>query len=215
MNKLAVLKQSVHTISSKAAPWIHKFHLFHIERLLQGALLRLIGRWLVHTFAIHRTSVNCKPCWHLVCIELYKEMKCLHHIDNSAFSVCSFCMSFVSFRYYFIVFNASVLYFQTTRPLLRPGQCLYLVPSLRQVIQSLEEVADQDHSWRAELMMQVTLQYSLSCLSWISPVLIMSSLTLESWGWCTELINFCPQIPRSLVNMLHYSSLCNGESVLM
>ncbi|XP_030298554.1 cilia- and flagella-associated protein 46 isoform X3 [Sparus aurata] len=58
-------------------------------------------------------------------------------------------------RYYFIVFNASVLYFQTTRPLLRPGQCLYLVPSLRQVIQSLEEVADQDHSWRAELMMHL------------------------------------------------------------
>ncbi|KAM8739310.1 cilia- and flagella-associated protein 46 isoform 1-T1 [Acanthopagrus schlegelii] len=58
-------------------------------------------------------------------------------------------------RYYFIVFNASVLYFQTVRPLLLPGQCLHLVPSLRQVIQSLEEVADQDHSWRAELMMHL------------------------------------------------------------
>ncbi|XP_070772644.1 cilia- and flagella-associated protein 46 [Enoplosus armatus] len=58
-------------------------------------------------------------------------------------------------RYYFIVFNASVLYFQTVRPLLQPGRCLHLVPSLRQVVQSLEEVADQDHSWRAELMMHL------------------------------------------------------------
>ncbi|XP_040906348.1 cilia- and flagella-associated protein 46 [Toxotes jaculatrix] len=57
--------------------------------------------------------------------------------------------------YHFMVFNASVLYFQTVRPLLQPGRCLHLVPSLRQVVQSLEEVADQDHSWRAELMMHL------------------------------------------------------------
>uniref|UniRef100_A0A3Q3EX01 Tetratricopeptide repeat domain 40 n=1 Tax=Labrus bergylta TaxID=56723 RepID=A0A3Q3EX01_9LABR len=56
----------------------------------------------------------------------------------------------------FIVFNASVLYLHTVRPLLEPGRCHHLVPSLRQVVRSLEEVADQDHSWRAELMMQVT-----------------------------------------------------------
>uniref|UniRef100_UPI0037E7646D cilia- and flagella-associated protein 46 n=1 Tax=Semicossyphus pulcher TaxID=241346 RepID=UPI0037E7646D len=55
----------------------------------------------------------------------------------------------------FIVFNASVLYFHTVRPLLQPGRCHHLVPSLRQVVQSLEEVADQDHSWRAELMMHL------------------------------------------------------------
>ncbi|XP_059214821.1 cilia- and flagella-associated protein 46 [Centropristis striata] len=58
-------------------------------------------------------------------------------------------------RYNFLVFNASVLYFQTVRPLLQPGRCLHLVPSLRQVVQSLEEVADQDHSWRAQLMMHL------------------------------------------------------------
>ncbi|XP_044228761.1 cilia- and flagella-associated protein 46 isoform X1 [Thunnus albacares] len=58
-------------------------------------------------------------------------------------------------RYHFMVFNASVLYFQTVRPLLQPGRCLHLVSSLRQVVQSLEEVADQDHSWRAELMMHL------------------------------------------------------------
>ncbi|XP_051232115.1 cilia- and flagella-associated protein 46 [Dicentrarchus labrax] len=58
-------------------------------------------------------------------------------------------------RYHFLVFNASVLYFQTVRPLLQPGRCLHLIPSLRQVVQSLEDVADQDHSWRAELMMHL------------------------------------------------------------
>ncbi|KAK2823968.1 hypothetical protein Q5P01_021143 [Channa striata] len=58
-------------------------------------------------------------------------------------------------RYNFMVFNASVLYFQAVRPLLRSGRCFHLVPSLRQVVQSLEEVADQDHSWRAELMMHL------------------------------------------------------------
>ncbi|XP_042358180.1 cilia- and flagella-associated protein 46 [Plectropomus leopardus] len=58
-------------------------------------------------------------------------------------------------RCFFMVFNASVLYFQTVRPLLQPGRCLHLVPSLRQVVQSLEEVVDQDHSWRAELMMHL------------------------------------------------------------
>ncbi|XP_071380722.1 cilia- and flagella-associated protein 46 [Centroberyx affinis] len=58
-------------------------------------------------------------------------------------------------RYHFVVFNASVLYFQTVRPLLQPGRRLHLVPSLRQVVRGLEEVAERDHSWRAELMMHL------------------------------------------------------------
>ncbi|KAF7668645.1 hypothetical protein LDENG_00299490 [Lucifuga dentata] len=58
-------------------------------------------------------------------------------------------------RYHFMVFNASVLYLQTVRPLLQPGRCFQLLSSLRQVVQSLDEVSEQDHSWRAELMMQV------------------------------------------------------------
>ncbi|KAK5853567.1 hypothetical protein PBY51_014709 [Eleginops maclovinus] len=58
-------------------------------------------------------------------------------------------------RDFFIVFNASVLYFQTVRLFLQPGWGSHLVPSLRQVVRSLEEVAEQDHSWRAELMMHL------------------------------------------------------------
>uniref|UniRef100_A0A087XKH0 Cilia and flagella associated protein 46 n=1 Tax=Poecilia formosa TaxID=48698 RepID=A0A087XKH0_POEFO len=56
---------------------------------------------------------------------------------------------------HFLVFNTSVLYFQGVRPLLQPGLCHHLVPSLKQVVKSLEEVDDQDHSWRAELMIQL------------------------------------------------------------
>uniref|UniRef100_A0A3P9HU19 Cilia and flagella associated protein 46 n=1 Tax=Oryzias latipes TaxID=8090 RepID=A0A3P9HU19_ORYLA len=59
---------------------------------------------------------------------------------------------FVSNRCHFMVFNASVLYFQKVRPLLQPGWFRFLVPSLKVVVQSLEEVDDKDHSWRAELM---------------------------------------------------------------
>uniref|UniRef100_A0A3Q3W8A3 Uncharacterized protein n=1 Tax=Mola mola TaxID=94237 RepID=A0A3Q3W8A3_MOLML len=89
---------------------------------------------------------------------------------TGSISLYVFCMCLVSYRYHFIVFNASVLYLQTARPLLQPGRCRHLVPSLQQVVQSLEEVADQDYSWRAELMMQVSLRCSLACLSSISPV---------------------------------------------
>ncbi|XP_024152713.1 cilia- and flagella-associated protein 46 isoform X3 [Oryzias melastigma] len=55
-------------------------------------------------------------------------------------------------RCHFLVFNASVLYCQKVRPLLQPGRFHLLVPSLKVVVQSLEEVDDEDHSWRAELM---------------------------------------------------------------
>ncbi|KAK7901384.1 hypothetical protein WMY93_018153 [Mugilogobius chulae] len=58
-------------------------------------------------------------------------------------------------RNHCLVFNASVLYFHSVRPLLQWGRSCHLVPSLRQVIQSLEEVNDPDHSWRAQLMMQL------------------------------------------------------------
>ncbi|KAM9810017.1 cilia- and flagella-associated protein 46 isoform 2-T2 [Syngnathus typhle] len=55
-------------------------------------------------------------------------------------------------RSHYLVFNASVLYLQMVRPLLQPGRCCHLVSSLRQVVKSLELVADKDHSWRAQLM---------------------------------------------------------------
>ncbi|KAI5107889.1 cilia- and flagella-associated protein 46, partial [Silurus meridionalis] len=56
-------------------------------------------------------------------------------------------------RYHFLVFNASVLYLQTVRAFLRPCWRRYLVSSLTQVLSALEEVAEPDYIWRAELMM--------------------------------------------------------------
>jgi len=56
-------------------------------------------------------------------------------------------------RYHFIVFNASVLYWQMARPFLRPKYCSVLSQSLHQVVKALDEVDDQDHEWRATLMM--------------------------------------------------------------
>uniref|UniRef100_A0A3B4AP97 Uncharacterized protein n=1 Tax=Periophthalmus magnuspinnatus TaxID=409849 RepID=A0A3B4AP97_9GOBI len=62
---------------------------------------------------------------------------------------------FFPHRYHCLVFNASVLYLHVVRPLLVEGRSYALIPSLRQVVQSLEEVNDQDYSWRAQLMMQL------------------------------------------------------------
>uniref|UniRef100_A0A3B4C3W0 Tetratricopeptide repeat domain 40 n=1 Tax=Pygocentrus nattereri TaxID=42514 RepID=A0A3B4C3W0_PYGNA len=56
-------------------------------------------------------------------------------------------------RYHFLVFNASLLYFQTVRVFLRPGQRRHLVSSLTQVLSALEVVHEPDYAWRAELML--------------------------------------------------------------
>uniref|UniRef100_A0A671LJV0 Uncharacterized protein n=1 Tax=Sinocyclocheilus anshuiensis TaxID=1608454 RepID=A0A671LJV0_9TELE len=58
-------------------------------------------------------------------------------------------------RYHFLVFNASLLYLQSVRRFLRPGQRRLLVSSLTQVLEALEEVQDPDHTWRAELMLHL------------------------------------------------------------
>uniref|UniRef100_A0A4W5LH89 Uncharacterized protein n=1 Tax=Hucho hucho TaxID=62062 RepID=A0A4W5LH89_9TELE len=58
-------------------------------------------------------------------------------------------------RYHFLVFNASVLYFQMVRPLLRSGPRQHLVPTLTQVVKALEEVGEPDYSWRAQLMLHL------------------------------------------------------------
>lgn len=56
-------------------------------------------------------------------------------------------------RYYFLVFNASVLYWQMARPFLTPGYSHHLIPSLSQVVSALNQTEDEDKAWRAELML--------------------------------------------------------------
>ncbi|XP_065528583.1 cilia- and flagella-associated protein 46 [Lathamus discolor] len=56
-------------------------------------------------------------------------------------------------RYYFLIYNASVLYWKLVRPYLKPGFRYCLIPSLSQIVKVLNQTEEQDHEWRAELMM--------------------------------------------------------------
>ena len=56
-------------------------------------------------------------------------------------------------RYHFLVFNASVIYWQFSRPFLKPKYRQYLAPSLHQVVKALDDIEDKDYEWRAQLMM--------------------------------------------------------------
>lgn len=56
-------------------------------------------------------------------------------------------------RYYFLVYNASVLYWQMVRPFLKPGYRHHLIPSLSQIVNVLSQTEEEDKEWRAELML--------------------------------------------------------------
>ncbi|NXT51328.1 CFA46 protein, partial [Pluvianellus socialis] len=58
-------------------------------------------------------------------------------------------------RYYFLVYNASVLYWQLVRPYLKPGFRSCLIPSLSQIVKALNQTEEQDNEWRAELMINL------------------------------------------------------------
>ncbi|XP_069609930.1 cilia- and flagella-associated protein 46 [Ranitomeya imitator] len=62
-------------------------------------------------------------------------------------------------RYHFLVYNASVLYLQTVRPLLTPGSRHLLIPSLVNIVQSLGDIDDADKTWRADLMLELLESY--------------------------------------------------------
>ncbi|XP_074855679.1 cilia- and flagella-associated protein 46 [Carettochelys insculpta] len=58
-------------------------------------------------------------------------------------------------RYYFLIYNASVLYWQIVRPYLKPGFRYLLIPSLSQIITALTQAEEQDKQWQAELMIEL------------------------------------------------------------
>ncbi|XP_010857855.1 PREDICTED: protein CFAP46, partial [Bison bison bison] len=58
-------------------------------------------------------------------------------------------------RYYFLVYNASVLYWQMVRPFLKPGYRHHLVPSLAQMVSALSQTEEEDKEWQAELMLEL------------------------------------------------------------
>uniref|UniRef100_U3JF47 Uncharacterized protein n=1 Tax=Ficedula albicollis TaxID=59894 RepID=U3JF47_FICAL len=57
--------------------------------------------------------------------------------------------------YFFLVYNASVLYWQLVRPFLKPGFRHCLIPSLSQIVTALNQIEEQDNEWRAELMINL------------------------------------------------------------
>ncbi|XP_010191684.1 PREDICTED: tetratricopeptide repeat protein 40, partial [Mesitornis unicolor] len=58
-------------------------------------------------------------------------------------------------RYYFLLYNASVLYWQLVRPYLQPGFRCCLIPSLSHIVEALNQAEEQDKEWRAELMINL------------------------------------------------------------
>ncbi|XP_069140158.1 cilia- and flagella-associated protein 46-like isoform X2 [Argopecten irradians] len=55
-------------------------------------------------------------------------------------------------RYHFLVYNASVIYWQFCRPFLKPNYKQYLARGLHQVVRALDDIDDKDFEWRAQLM---------------------------------------------------------------
>ncbi len=61
-------------------------------------------------------------------------------------------INFCQHRYHFLVYNASVLYWQFCRPFLKPNYRQYLSISLHTVVKALDDIDDKDYEWRAQLM---------------------------------------------------------------
>ncbi|XP_022091640.1 cilia- and flagella-associated protein 46-like isoform X3 [Acanthaster planci] len=55
-------------------------------------------------------------------------------------------------RYHFLVYNASVLFWQFCRPFLKRGYRQHLSISLHSVVKALDDIDDKDYEWRAQLM---------------------------------------------------------------
>ncbi|XP_066095942.1 cilia- and flagella-associated protein 46 isoform X1 [Saccopteryx bilineata] len=58
-------------------------------------------------------------------------------------------------RYYFLVYNASVLYWQMVRPFLKPGYHHHLIPSLSHIVSVLNQIEEEDKDWQVELMLEL------------------------------------------------------------
>ena len=64
-----------------------------------------------------------------------------------------FVIYFMYFRYHFLVYNDSVLYWRFCRIFLKPNYKRLLAKSLHQVVKALDDIDDEDYEWRAQLMM--------------------------------------------------------------
>ena len=80
-----------------------------------------------------------------ICFSLTKVRFVLHRL---------LIMRIVFCRYQFLVYNASVIYFNYIRPFFRDGYRQYLCTSFQHVVDVLMSVPDeQDFLWQAELLL--------------------------------------------------------------
>lgn len=137
-----------------------------------------------HTFAIHRSFP------HRVDTELSRAKRWnglhVHHINNSVFSTYLPVVCFLQILLHSVQCLSAVLPDSATSPAAgavpppgplpqaggpKFGGCVRPGPQLEGWTHDASDTA------------------VLSSVLWISPVLILSSLMLDSWGWRTELIN--------------------------
>lgn len=62
-------------------------------------------------------------------------------------------------RYGFLVYNASVHFWNITRQLMRPGGLKYLVDALEEIVNALQSLEDKDCAWRGQLLMTLVHGY--------------------------------------------------------
>uniref|UniRef100_A0ABM5G1E7 Cilia- and flagella-associated protein 46 isoform X2 n=1 Tax=Pogona vitticeps TaxID=103695 RepID=A0ABM5G1E7_9SAUR len=58
-------------------------------------------------------------------------------------------------RYYFLIYNASVIYWKIIRPFFKPRLRHFLIPSLIQIVPALKHPVEEDKDWTAELMIEL------------------------------------------------------------
>ncbi|XP_070608537.1 cilia- and flagella-associated protein 46 isoform X2 [Erythrolamprus reginae] len=58
-------------------------------------------------------------------------------------------------RYYFLIYNSSVIYWKNIRPFLKPGSRHFLIPSLSQIVPALNYLDEEEKDWTAELMIEL------------------------------------------------------------
>uniref|UniRef100_A0A8C3Q9C9 Uncharacterized protein n=1 Tax=Geospiza parvula TaxID=87175 RepID=A0A8C3Q9C9_GEOPR len=75
--------------------------------------------------------------------------------NHEGCSILSLVLQVFTTRYFFLVYNTSVLYWQLVRPFLKPGFRYCLIPSLSQIVTALNQIEEQDNEWRAELMINL------------------------------------------------------------
>eukprot|EP00731_Ephydatia_muelleri_P020306 Em0013g33a len=95
--------------------------------------------------------------------------------------------------YHFLVYNASVALWKLCRPLQKPGYQRLCAKPLQNMVKALEEIGEQDSSWRIELLMGLALSYLDTGLKEEATKALNSAIQLAR-----------RDVPDQLVNLLKF-----------